>query len=113
MKFLRWVRKYPPVCPHCQQEIFFSICAKYFVFGIKHEERCSHCNQSIKPVKEPVPFAWCVAMGSFLAVISFYFFVSFIEDHVGKAILFTMGCGVILFVVLSLLVYKYIIFKRP
>lgn len=112
MRVLKWVRKSPPVCPHCQQEIVFSICAKYFVFSIKHEEKCSHCHQSIKPVKEPIPFAWCVAIGANLAVIAFYFFVYFIEDNVGKAMLFTMGCGVLLFVILSMVFYKQISFER-
>ena len=112
IRMLQWVRKSPPVCPHCQQGIVFSICAKYFVFSIKHEEKCSHCHQSIKPVKEPIPFAWCVAIGANLAVIAFYFFVYFIEDNVGKAMLFTMGCGILLFIVLSLLFYKYISFRR-
>ncbi len=77
-----------------------------------HLEKCSHCHKSIKPVKEPVPFALCYCLGVFLAITSFYSFVYFVEDHLGKAILFSIVCGVILFVVLCLLVYKYIRFTR-
>ena len=112
LQLLKWVRKEPPVCPHCQKKIIFSVCAKYFFYGIMHLEKCSHCHKSIKPVKEPVPFALCYCLGVFLAITSFYFFVYFVEDHLGKAIFFSIVCGVILFVVLCLLVYKYIRFTR-
>ena len=112
LQLLKWVRKEPPVCPHCQKKIVFSNCAKYFFYGIMHLEKCSHCHKSIKPVKEPVPFALCYCLGVFVAITSFYFFVYFVEDHLGKAILFSIVCGVILFVVLCLLVYKYIRFTR-
>ena len=104
--------KIPSCVPTLSTGNRFSNMCKYFVFSINHEEKCNHCHQSIKPVKEPIPFAWCVAIGANLAVIAFYFFVYFIEDNVGKAMLFTMGCGVLLFIVLSLLFYKNINFRR-
>ena len=106
------IRKHPPLCPHCQKKITFSTCAKYFIYGTAHVEECPHCHQSIKPIKEPIPFILCVNLGVFVAAASFYFFVFFVEDHIGKAILFALLCGTVLFLVLSLLVYKFIQFTR-
>ena len=73
LQLLKWVRKEPPVCPHCQKKIVFSNCAKYFFYGTMHLEKCSHCHKAIKPVKEPVPFALCYCLGVFVAITSFYF----------------------------------------
>lgn len=106
------IRKRPLVCPHCTRKLPFRTYSTYFLRGTDYVVLCPHCHQSIKPIKEPIPFLLCVQAGVAVGVIGFFFYVSYIHDDVAEAIGFTLLCGLVLVFATCFLTYQRIHFTR-
>lgn len=57
------------VCPACHRTLPIRRTGAYLLHGTNHKIICPHCNHSLQPQEEPIPFTICYMVGFALMVV--------------------------------------------
>lgn len=51
------------ICPFCNKKVSIWKCTHYFLHDSSYNINCNHCNNKIRPIKNPIRIEYCTCAG--------------------------------------------------
>lgn len=100
------------ICPCCNKKVSLKRCTHYFLYDATHTIRCNHCDNEIKPEKNPTNTSYCIYYGFASIYAPMYIFLYFYDKDFLTSFIYSLPIFIFLITAIMVITIKRLYFVR-